>query len=47
MFDAEKFVQEVVEELRRRIKGKAVIGISGAAVIFGAAYWLSVRRPPG
>jgi len=25
----------------------AVIGISGAAVIFGAAYWLSVRRPPG
>ncbi|MFZ1038403.1 MAG: hypothetical protein WAN53_00790, partial [Candidatus Bathyarchaeia archaeon] len=29
MFDAEKFVQEVVEELRRRIKGKAVIGISG------------------
>jgi GMP synthase (glutamine-hydrolysing) len=29
MFDAEKFIQEAVEELRRRIRGKAVIGISG------------------
>jgi GMP synthase (glutamine-hydrolysing) len=29
MFDAEKFVQETVEELRRRIKGVAVIGVSG------------------
>jgi len=29
MFDAEKFVKETVEELRRRIKGVAVIGVSG------------------
>ena len=29
MFDAEKFVEETVEELRRRIRGVAVIGVSG------------------
>lgn len=29
MFNAEKFVQETVEQLRNRIKGKAVIGTSG------------------
>ena len=29
MFDAEKFIGYTVEELRRRIKGNAVIGVSG------------------
>jgi len=29
MFDAKKFVEETVEELRRRIRGIAVIGVSG------------------
>jgi len=29
MFDAEKFVEETVEELRRRIGGVAIIGVSG------------------
>jgi GMP synthase (glutamine-hydrolysing) len=29
MFDAQKFIESTVEELRRRIKGVAVIGVSG------------------
>ncbi len=29
MFDAEKFIQEKVRELRDRIRGKAIIGVSG------------------
>lgn len=29
MFNAKKFIQEKVEELRKEIKGKAIIGISG------------------
>jgi GMP synthase (glutamine-hydrolysing) len=49
MFDAEKFVEETVEELRRRIKGVAVIGVSGgvdstvAAVLVNRAIGKSLR----
>jgi len=31
MFDAEKFIQEKVRELRDKIRGKAIIGASGGA----------------
>jgi GMP synthase (glutamine-hydrolysing) len=49
MFDAEKFVEETVEELRRRIRGVAVIGVSGgvdstvAAVLVNRAIGKSLR----
>ncbi|MGA3192947.1 MAG: glutamine-hydrolyzing GMP synthase [Candidatus Bathyarchaeia archaeon] len=49
MFDAEKFIEGTVEELRRRIKGVAVIGVSGgvdstvAAVLVNRAIGKSLR----
>jgi GMP synthase (glutamine-hydrolysing) len=49
MFDAEKFVEETVEELRGRIRGVAVIGVSGgvdstvAAVLVNRAIGKSLR----
>jgi GMP synthase (glutamine-hydrolysing) len=49
MFDAEKFIEDTVEELRRRIKGVAVIGVSGgvdstvAAVLVNRAIGKNLR----
>jgi GMP synthase (glutamine-hydrolysing) len=49
MFDAEKFIEGTVEELRSRIKGVAVIGVSGgvdstvAAVLVNRAIGKSLR----
>jgi GMP synthase (glutamine-hydrolysing) len=49
MFDAEKFIDNAVEELRRRIKGVAVIGVSGgvdstvAAVLVNKAVGENLR----
>jgi GMP synthase (glutamine-hydrolysing) len=49
MFDAQKFIEGTVEELRRRIKGVAVIGVSGgvdstvAAVLVNRAIGKSLR----
>ncbi|MGD0495338.1 MAG: glutamine-hydrolyzing GMP synthase [Candidatus Bathyarchaeia archaeon] len=49
MFDAKKFIEGTVEELRRRIKGVAVIGVSGgvdstvAAVLVNRAIGNSLR----
>lgn len=49
MFDAQKFIESTVEELRRRIKGVAVIGVSGgvdstvAAVLVNRAIGKSLR----
>lgn len=49
MFDAQKFIEGTVEELRRRIKGVAVIGVSGgvdstvAAVLVNKAIGKSLR----
>ena len=49
MFDAKKFIESTVEELRRRIKGIAVIGVSGgvdstvAAVLVNRAIGKSLR----
>jgi len=49
MFDAEKFIEGTVEELRRRITGIAVIGVSGgvdstvAAVLVNKAIGKSLR----
>lgn len=49
MFDAQKFIEGTVEELRRRIKGVAVIGVSGgvdstvAAVLVNRAIGNSLR----
>jgi GMP synthase (glutamine-hydrolysing) len=49
MFDAEKFIEGTVKELRRKIKGVAVIGVSGgvdssvAAVLVNKAIGKSLR----
>jgi len=49
MFDAQRFVESKVEELRKRIVGKAVIGVSGgvdstvAAVLVGRAVGENLR----
>ncbi len=49
MFDAQRFVESKVEELRKRIIGKAVIGVSGgvdstvAAVLVGRAVGENLR----
>ncbi|MGB8781338.1 MAG: glutamine-hydrolyzing GMP synthase [Candidatus Bathyarchaeia archaeon] len=49
MFDAKKFIEGTVEEIRRRIKGVAIIGVSGgvdstvAAVLVNRAIGKSLR----